>query len=167
MTCSHNTGTPRTPREIKTYFTYCPMCLNEGDELVLGLTVRYLSKDGELLAYGHPGGEVAKYLMDIGKEYDFEVVDESELLPAIDICSNCKDLLDQQALQFAKDVAAGGVRWFCDVCKKAGVIMANDSKGFCNHVRKETKIFAPDIVTVKFNKCEQHASIEDVHTEVQ
>lgn len=167
MTCSEHTGTPKTPREIKTYQTYCPLCKGAGPDLVLGQVVRYLNEDGSTLAYGHPGGEVSKHLMKVGMKYDYEIVDDDACFAAVDVCQSCKRLLDAQSFNFEKVVAEGGVRWFCDTCKSAGVIVANDSLGFCANIRQETKIYPPDIVTVKFNNCNQHASVEDVKTLVQ
>lgn len=167
MTHSRTSDTQKTQRELRTYFTFCPMCGKDADQLVLGLAVRYLDTDGYQLAYGHPGGEVAKYLKQIEKEYDYEVVEEHERLPADDVCKSCQDLLYAQKFRFNHIVAEGGVAWFCDICKQTGVIVANDSLGFCENIRKETKILAPNPVTVKFNDCKQHASAEDVYTKVQ
>lgn len=149
-------------KEIKVYQTFCRMCGADAEELVLGEVYRYLNPEtGKLIGLDHPGGWLSQYLLDIDMKYDAEVVPNGERLPTENYCSDCQAEIDFQQAQFRKEVEDGGVRWTCSMCIKSGIVVAHDSQGFSKAVREQMDVPPPDVVTVKFNNCEQHEAEDD------
>lgn len=148
--------------QVNVYQTYCRMCQSHAEELIIGDVYRYFdAKSGDLIGLDHPGGWLAQYLIDIEVEYNAVRVPLYERLPTSDYCSDCQAEIDHQQAEFMQEVERGGVRWTCEMCTKKGIVIANDSQGFSKAVRDSMQIFAPEMVTVKFNNCGQHAAEDD------
>lgn len=150
----------RPERKVKTYLTFCSMCGEQTDEVVLDDVYKYFHQ-GDLLALDHPGGPVSQYLIDIGVDYTAELVEEDEQLPASKYCPDCEDEIEVQKTEFLEELEKGGVRWHCVECFKTGIIVANDSLGFSQAIREEMDRPAPQMVDVRFSSCSQHAAEDD------
>lgn len=146
--------------------TICPLCNNNAEQIVIGRVYRYkTSKGGHFLGFGHAGGPLAYRLLEDGVEYTAEIVDQSEKLPADGPCPDCQADLLHQRLEFEQEVMNGGLYWKCDMCQKYGVIVADDSLGFCKSVRGTARVAPPNqtvvVSGVRFSFCGQHASADD------
>lgn len=148
---------------IKTHPTYCPMCYEPSEEVVVGEVFRYIDKHGKLIGYGYPGGILGLELTEYEVDYTVESVD-GERLPGGHPCSNCQAEIQHHRKECEAEVIRGGLHWQCTMCGLFGVIMHNDSQGFCKEVRAAAGVQPPQQFGVKFSNCWQHQTEVDVVT---
>lgn len=153
--------------ETPVSLTYCPVCGDRGDELVIGEVYKYTNENDELLGYGHPGGVLAQALIGDGVEYVAVPLEDNEPAPGGHACDNCSAEIRMQQKRFEAEVIAGGLHWSCTMCNKFGVIVKDDSRGFCSATRGAAGVQPPNQLGVRFDHCDQHASEEDPTTGVQ
>lgn len=144
-------------KEVRVYMTYCRMCGEHADEAIIGDVYKYTDDEGTVYGYDHAGGWLSQYLLDIGVGYEATLVPDTERLPTNEYCQRCQDRIDAEQIEFMEEIERGGVRWMCEVCHQAGIVVRDDSQGFSKAVREQMQVFAPEHVTVKFNSCRQHA----------
>lgn len=144
--------------------TTCPLCKNDAEQIVIGTVYRYTtSRGGHFIGFGHAGGPLAHKLLDLGVDYEAEVIGPYDKVPADRPCPDCEADLFHQRLEFEQEVINGGLHWRCVMCGKFGVIVANDSVGFCENVRGEAGIEPPTQMGVRFENCIQHATPDDAN----
>lgn len=147
--------------------TYCPKCNEDGEELVIGEVYKYFAEDGVLLGYGHPGGSLGVALTNDEVKYTTVPLTGNDRAPGSHICSNCYAALRMQGKRFEELVIAGGVHWWCEDCLDFGVIVNEDSVGFCVGARAAAGVQPPNQLRVNFERCAQHRSAEDPHSTLQ
>lgn len=152
-----NYATVETPITM----TYCPLCYAEGDEIVVGEVYKYIDEDGELIGYGHPGGVLAQALISDETPYVASPIKPDETVPGGTPCSNCAADIKMSQKKFEAEVIAGGLHWACEECGKFGVIIKDDSIGFCAATRGAAGVQPPNQLGVRFDRCEQHAAADD------
>jgi len=148
--------------ETKVTLTYCPMCGERGDELVIGEVYKYIGEHGENFGYGHAGGELAQALMLEGVKYIAHPLGDNEPAPGGHVCSDCSAEIAHQQKQFEAEVIRGGLHWTCEDCGQFGVIINDDSLGFCAATRGAAGVKPPNQLGVRFSDCEQHQTVEDM-----
>ena len=157
-----NTVTGTVDKGFDPHLTYCPICKGNAEELTIGTVLKYYGEETDiLLGFGHPGGALAHELIRQEVSYRTEAVGEAERLPAGGPCPDCRADIMHQRLEFEEEIKKGGAFWSCQVCGKYGVVVHNDSVGFCAALRGQTGIAPPNYLEVKFVRCEQHASEGD------
>ena len=137
------------------------MCDDPSEEVVVGEVFRYIDKRGKLIGYDHPGGVLGYELTEHGVEYTTEEVDGGRV-PGGQPCSNCKARIQQHRKECEAEVIKGGLHWHCAMCGLFGVIIHNDSRGFCKDVRKQAGVLPPQQFGVKFSNCWQHQTDADL-----
>ena len=145
--------------------TFCPICGNPAEEIVVGEVYKYVTDAGEVIGYGHPGGEPGLSLHAEGAKYNVVELGEYDRAPASKPCGKCLKLIAAQRLGFGEEVKRGGVYWMCEECGLHGVVIAKDSRGFSAQARASVGIKPPNKVRVKFRRCEDHDS-EEEHREL-
>ena len=141
--------------------TYCPVCNENGEEIVIGEVYKYFGEDGELFGYGHPGGVLGQALCHDETPYVTVPLKDNEKAPGSHPCSNCHADIRLQQKRFEAEVVAGGLHWACEECGKFGVIVKDDSLGFCSTTRGAAGVQPPNQLGVRFNYCTQHESADD------
>ena len=155
-------GTSTAEKGLDPHLTFCTICQGDAEELTIVTVLKYYGEEtGILLGYGHPGGVLAQELLDQEITYRTEAVGDAERLPAGGPCPDCQADIMHQRLEFEEEIKRGGVHWTCNVCGQFGVIIANDSVGFCDHMRGTSGIKPPNYLEIRFVRCEQHASEGD------
>lgn len=147
----------------ETHPTYCPMCEEPSEEVVVGEVFRYIDKRGKVIGYDHPGGKLGNELTIHDVTYTFELVD-GDRLPGGQPCPDCVARIAQHRKECEYEVVQGGLHWQCAMCRKFGVIVHNDSQGFCKDVRNAAGVQPPQQFGVKFSNCWQHQTEVDVVT---
>ncbi len=142
------------------------MCKGLADEIVVGDVYRYIV-EGEIVGYDHPARFIGPMLKEHGTEYVAELLPEGDRVPASHVCGECQARAEDQKEEFREEIERGGLRWHCEECGGAGIVVHDDSQGFSKGVREHMGIQPPLHVTVSFTRCEQHASEEDPHETVQ
>ena len=146
--------------ETPVSLTFCPMCGERGEEIVIGEVYRYIGEGGRLLGYGHPGGVLAQALINDKVDYIAVPLEEHEEAPGGHACSNCSARIALQQKRFEAEVIAGGLHWSCEQCGRFGVIVKDDSLGFCAATRGAAGVQPPNQLGVRFSDCEQHVSVD-------
>lgn len=143
-------------RGIDPHLTYCPRCGGEANELTLGVLMKGLTYDGEVVAYANRG-KTRQTERELAKKEGAptisrweEVTDTMERIPAHEPCDKCKE----EIKTFEGIVAEGGIYFVCEGCGKKGVIRAES--GLAKEVREHMKIAAPDPCGIKLEACWQH-----------
>ena len=155
-------GTSTAEKGLDPHLTFCPVCQGNAEEITIGVVLKYYGEEtGILLGYGHPGGVLAQELLRQEITYRTEAVRDGERLPAGGPCPDCQADIMHQRLEFEEEIKRGGIHWSCNVCAKFGVVMHNDSIGFCANLRGASGIAPPNHLEVRFIRCEQHASQGD------
>ncbi len=143
------------------HFTFCPLCKQLAEELTVGAVLKYFTKDDTFLGYGHPGGVLAMALIENEVEYKTGPVRDAERLPGSKPCPNCEAYIAQQQAEFEREVQLGGVKWHCESCGKAGIIIHNDRAGFSVKMRAAAAVYPPEPLGIVFTRCNQHACEDD------
>ena len=147
--------------ETPVVMTYCPLCHAAGNDIVIGEVYKYIDEDGDLIGYGHPGGVLAQALISDETPYVASPIKSDEKVPSGEPCSDCAADIKMRQKKFEAEVVAGGLHWACEECGLFGVIVKNDSIGFCAATRDAAGVQPPNQLGVRFDRCEQHESADD------
>jgi len=128
--------------------TFCRMCGDITKEVVLGHVHRITMKSGN--HWYCKAGALEKILkkkkITLSKIKSRAKVKIGEAVPAVGYCENCHVKI--------KEVKAGGVFIECAECKDTGVLTAKSKQA--KYYRVRDSVLAPNLLTVKFKKCEEH-----------
>jgi hypothetical protein len=149
------------------HLTYCPLCRGAGEELIVGEVFRYTGPNGELFGYDHAGGPLGHHLREEEIKYIAVPLEEGERVRGEVTCENCSKRIARQRKRFEAEVIAGGLHWTCEGCHKFGVIVRNDSLGFCADTRGVAGVEPPNQLGVRFTNCEQHSAEDEPTTGIQ
>lgn len=156
------------PRTKTVHQTFCPICLQSGEELVIGEVYRYVGEEDKFVyGYDHAGGPLGRALTEDRVPYIATKLQPHERAPGSAPCAACDKRIEVQRKIFNAEVEAGGLHWTCEECGLFGVIVRNDSLGFCAATRGAAGVEPPNQLGVRFDRCEQHESEEDVTTMIQ
>jgi hypothetical protein len=127
---------------LNTRMTFCPRCHGEAHELIMlgNKNNKGICSKCGLTVYGSD----SRHCPECNGIVEHVPLEQSERLPATDICDDCK----KEVTLYEDIVAEGGVYWKCSKCHCSGVIKSNE---FTADVRKAHGLTNGEPCGVDFN----------------